>query len=177
MTKEARLTLIKDLDSASVDARVESLLKLATNFPVRHTDRVIRIALRDRSRVVRIMACHALRWGSPKAIATLAKIGGSLDEHVSVRAEAIEALSYHDAKMVPISLLLRALRDDAPIVRFFAAYSLGELGIVRATPALELVAERDKGRTRFGTVSKAANAALKQIAAFTRTATRGRHPV
>jgi hypothetical protein len=80
----------------------------------------------------------------------------------SVRGTAAEALSHFGAEAV--EPLIEALKDDSAEVRFWAAFSLGELGDPGALPELARVASTDTGVVEgWGTVRKEAADAINTI--------------
>jgi hypothetical protein len=77
---------------------------------------------------VRISAAYALQIGQrPEAITPLLTVAMNPNESPSLRGMAIESLSYQaDKTLVPT--LLPLLNDAAPEVRFWALYTIGEIG-------------------------------------------------
>lgn len=69
-----------------------------------------------------------------------------------LRADAAESLAnVEDNAVVPA--LVEALADRSPVVRYAAAYALGEQGDPAAIPALAVLAVGDDDDTPFGRVS------------------------
>lgn len=96
--------------------------------------------------MVRMVACSALRWAPAElAVPLLVRVIRDRTELSSVRAEAMEALSYQPPAAVPKAILLFGLRDGSPAVRFFAAYASGELRVPSTKCALERMVENDHG--------------------------------
>lgn len=125
---------------------------------------VAALATSDPDRVVRIMCCHTMKW-APSAIALPALLGvlRNPSELASVRQEAMEALAYHPRERVPEAVVAAGLRDPSPQVRFFAAYTAGELRLSSTRPALRALLENDRASTPFGRVRTAARRALGQL--------------
>lgn len=148
-------------------ARIAALLLLATRMATASTATVRKVSKmmhEDPDRVVRIMCCHAFRWApTDVAVPELVRVFRRTGEFASVRKEAMEALSYHPRSAVPSTVVVAGLSDASSLVRFFAAYTAGELTTVRARRRLQQMAECDNGYTRFGRVRTAAKQALRQL--------------
>ena len=97
------------------------------------------------------------------AIPELSSILTALDEPVSVRAHAAEALGVIGDRRAS-GALLDVLDDSSPDVRFWATYALGELREQRAVPALKRLACSDNtGPTGWWPVKEEAANALAKI--------------
>ncbi len=155
------------LASINPDVRARALLRLAASWNTWSDDvlaRILWLARSDRNRVVRMVACSALRWAPAElAVPLLVRVIRDRTELSSVRAEAMEALSYQPPAAVPKAILLFGLRDGSPAVRFFAAYASGELRVPSTKCALERMVENDHGTTRFGRVRTKARMALRRL--------------
>lgn len=82
----------------------------------------------DATTDVRISAAYALQIGQrPEAITPLLTVAMNPNEPPSLRGMAIESLSYQADKTL-IPTLLPLLKDAAPEVRFWALYTIGEIG-------------------------------------------------
>jgi HEAT repeat protein len=161
------------LASIEPEVRAQALLRLSVSSRTWSGEVLARIswlARFDPDRVVRMMACAALRWApAESAVPILVRVIRDRSEMASVRAEAMEALSYQPREAVPKAILLFGLRDSSPAVRFFAAYTAGELGAASTKGALERMAETDPGSTRFGRVRTKARIALRRLRLLVRT--------
>lgn len=158
---------LEELGSVNPDVRARSLLRLAVAWNTWSDEvltRILWLARSDTNRAVRMVACAALRWAPPEsAVPVLVRVIRDRTELASVRAEAMEALSYQPPAAVPKAILLFGLRDGSPGVRFFAAYAAGELGALSTKRALSRMAESDRGTTRFGRVRSKARMALRRL--------------
>ncbi|MBK8212177.1 MAG: HEAT repeat domain-containing protein [Myxococcales bacterium] len=155
------------LSQTDPSKRVRALMTLPTRRrrPSPSAYRLVAaLATSDPDRVVRIMCCHTMKW-APSAIALPALLGvlRNPSELASVRQEAMEALAYHPRERVPEAVVAAGLRDPSPQVRFFAAYTAGELRFSSTRPALRALLENDRASTPFGRVRTAARRALGQL--------------
>lgn len=126
---------------------------------------VLLAALADeRSQPVRSAVLHALGVrSSPRSASALMGVVEDPDEDPAMRADAAEALAHiEDARIVP--LLTGCLRDRSPLVRYSAAYALGEQGDAGALPALSRLAAHDPDSTPWGSVASRARQSLGLIA-------------
>lgn len=108
-------------------------------------------------------AAYALRYTEdPRAAKPLLAIVESTSEEMGLRETAAEALAgFTDQQTV--DGLIRTLNDPMPIMRFWAAYSLGQIGDPRAVPELARL-KRDKSEVPFWwSVGKEAKDAIQQI--------------
>ena len=100
---------------------------------------------------------------TPGIIRALERTVEDETEHQRVRGEAAEALA-HGHRRKSHDVLLRGLGDPRKEVRFWCAFSLGEMGERRAIPALKRLAETDKRVIKgFHSVAKEAFDALETI--------------
>ena len=103
-------------------------------------------ALKSKSIEHRTAAVYALgMMREPRAVTHLEAMVANTKEPPTVRGYAVEALAYLK-KRRSFNVLLAALQDQEPEVRWWAAFALGELGDKRALPELKRVASSDKGR-------------------------------
>ena len=118
-------------------------------------------ALRDPDKDVRQFAAKALgQVGDPRGAAGL--VIALRDIHLDVRSQAAFALSRIGAPAV--ETLVNALQDADPNVRANAARILGQIGDARALPALERVAQSDRGTARItGSLVNVAEAARQAV--------------
>lgn len=126
---------------------------------------VLLAALADESsQPVRLAVLHALGVrSSPRSAAGVMGVLQDSDEDPEVRADAAEALAHvEDERIVPF--LIGYLQDRSPLVRYSAAYALGEQGDVSALPALRHLAAHDCDNTPWGSVASRALRSLQVIA-------------
>ena len=124
---------------------------------------VLLAALDDPAKSVRLAALHALgMFGSPRATARLTALLVSTDEDDDLRADVAEALAHCPGDAI-VDTLLCCLDDPAALVRYSAAYALGEQGSERAVAKLEELAAHDHAETPWGDVASRAQAALETI--------------
>ena len=120
----------------------------------------------DRSNSVRLAAIHALGIiSSPDSANRLIEIVQDPQEDAEVRADAAEALAHIKAEPI-VDMLIEALKDESPLVRYSAAYSLGQQGDARALPALRDLASRDRATTQWGSVMSCALEAIEEITQY-----------
>jgi HEAT repeat protein len=88
---------------------------------------------------------------------------GNREEDPTVRGMAAEALiNFRDPSIIP--LLITSLSDEAPEVRFWSAFALGQLGAVEALPELSrLVTEDHVEVSGWHSVSQEAADAIEAI--------------
>lgn len=107
-------------------------------------------ALKSKSIEHRTAAVYALgMMREPRAVTHLEAMLADKKEFPTVRGHAAEALAYLK-KRRSFTVLMLALKDPEPEVRWWAAFALGELGDKRALPELKRVASVDKGRAQGG---------------------------
>lgn len=88
-------------------------------------------------------AAWALGWlRVPTTVPLLRATAMSSDVEVDVRGHAIEALGVMQAQEV-VPDLVTILSNAPPELRYWAAYSLGQIGDPASIPALELAASRE----------------------------------
>ena len=118
-------------------------------------------ALQDPDRDVRQFAAKALgQIGDPRGIAGL--VIALHDTQMDVRSQAAFALSRIGAPAV--DALITALQDPDANVRANAARILGQISDARALPALERVAQSDRGTARVtGSLINVAEAARQAV--------------
>jgi HEAT repeat protein len=158
--------LVELLGDASVDVRAEAAASLGllgtADGPV--ADALVEAFVHDPATPVRAAAIHALGLlgGSSTAPTLLALVE---DQHADpdLRADAAEACAHMtDSRIVHV--LLDALDDPSPLVRYSAAYSLGQQGDANVVARLEELAAHDEAVTPWGTVASSAAQALEALA-------------
>ena len=113
----------------------------------------------------RAAAAHALgaMLRRPEVIAALEHAVDDKSENPRVRGEAAEALHLNHRKKSH-DLLLRNLTDPSKEVRFWCAYTLGQMTEHRAIPALERLSVSDNRVVKgFHSVAKEAADAIETI--------------
>lgn len=118
----------------------------------------------DSSKSVRLAALHALGiLSSPQSAAGVIKVLQDLEEDAHVRADAAEALAHIKDESI-VDVLIDSLQDSSPLVRYSAAYALGQQGETRALPRLRDLASRDRGTTPWGSIASCALRSIETIA-------------
>ena len=122
-------------------------------------------SLKSKSTEHRAAAAYVLGMTrEPRAVSHLEVILADTRESPSVRGHAAEALAYLK-KRRSFHVLLSALDDPEPEVRWWAAFALGELGDKRALPELKRIGSTDNGKARDGSsVRGEARRAWKRLA-------------
>lgn len=119
---------------------------------------------KDGSKPVRSAALHALGIrSSPRSAAGVMRVLQNPEEDAEVKADAAEALAHIKDERI-VAVLIDSLQDKSPLVRYSAAYALGQQGDTRALPTLRDVAAHDRATTPWGTV---ASCSLHSIEAIT----------
>lgn len=107
---------------------------------------------------VRCSACHTLAFTWPQGwpaaprrelLAALRETAADLDEAPQIRGQALEGLANRlESKMTPAdsAIVLRALDDPHPAVRFWACFAAWQLGDLPCVPRLKWLAEHDATR-------------------------------
>jgi HEAT repeat protein len=124
---------------------------------------LVEAAQRDPAKSVRIAALFALGMMcvSAAAPAVLALVANP-EEDAEIRADAAEATAHMRDDRV-FDVLFAALDDPSPLVRYSAAYALGEQRDSRAVAKLTALAAQDHATTPWGMVASRAAEALEQI--------------
>lgn len=125
---------------------------------------LIAIMQKDADTGIRRAAAYSLGWYSGKnAAQALIHTMENQSEDISVRARATEALGIL-GETVAVLPLINALQSTIPEIRFWAAYSLGQLRDPRALPYLEHLSETDNTVIpEWWSISKEAVDAIKRI--------------
>ena len=99
----------------------------------------------------------------PKVVAALEQVVNDISENPRVRGYAAEALHLNH-RMKSHDVLLKNLTDPSKQVRFWCAYTLGQMAEHRAIPALERLSVSDnRVVTGYHSVAKEAADALQEI--------------
>jgi len=122
----------------------------------------------------RAAAAYALNLMRGKsAISALEKTLANKGEHPKVRGQAAESLA-HNHRERTHKLLRRNLDDVSKEVRFWCAYALAEMADEQALDSLMRLSKTDRRVVRgFWSVSKEANAAIRQIRKHMRNRRKG----
>jgi HEAT repeat protein len=158
--------LVELLGDASVDVRAEAAASLGLlgtpDGPV--ADALVEAVVHDAATPVRAAAIHALGiLGGSSAAPTLLALVEDQSADAELRADAAEACA-HMTDIGIVDVLLDALDDASPLVRYSAAYSLGQQGDANAIARLEELAAHDEAVTPWGTVASSAAQALEALA-------------
>lgn len=160
---EALVDLLAD---ASDDVRAEAAVSLGllgtVDGPV--TDALVDAVVRDAATPVRAAAIHALGMlGGSRAVPALLALVEDPQAAGELRSDAAEACAHMTGDRI-VEVLIGALDDVSPLVRYSAAYSLGQQGDARAITRLEELAAHDEAVTPWGTVASSATQALEALA-------------
>lgn len=124
---------------------------------------LLRVLQQDGSKAVRLATLHALGvLSSTKSASGVMKVLQNQKEDADVRADAAEALAHVKNKRI-VDILIDSLNDNSPLVRYSAAYALGEQGDTRALPRLRDIASLDHDSTPWGSVSSRALNSIETI--------------
>lgn len=171
LSDHARARALMKLQEDDYVARVEAAKALAT-------DPAAFVALRQLLRTAtlpdsRLAVVFALAWQSDmRSWATFVKLLNDPNESPAVRAQAAEGLAYkfHRKRRggsefeFAVRVLMTALADASPDVRYYAAFALGTSGKPSVIPALRKVTIDKASSVNFvGTVGDEAADAIKQI--------------
>jgi HEAT repeat protein len=112
----------------------------------------------------RAAAAFAMQMVStPKTVRALENVVKDKSESSRVRGEAAEALA-HCHRTKSHNVLLAELNDSSKDVRFWCAFSLGEMAEERALPSLKRLAATDRRIVKgFHSVAKEAADAIEKI--------------
>jgi HEAT repeat protein len=130
----------------------------------RHLIQTLRKGPRPFNRTAAAYAMSAMVH-RPRVIAALEQAVDDKAENPRVRGQAAEALATNHRKKSH-DLLLKNLTDPCKEVRFWCAYTLGQMSESQAIPALEMLTSSDKRVVKgFHSVAKEASDAVKEIKA------------
>lgn len=171
VSNRARSRALTEIEQAGDLVRVEAAKVLAS-------DPAAFIPLRDLLRTetrpeVRLAIVFALTWQSDmRSWAIFVKLLGNSKDSPAVRAQAAEGLAYkfHRKRrgtsgfQSAIKILVAALTDVSPDVRYYAAFALGASGERDAIAALrKATKDRATSKNFVGAVGDEAMRALQQI--------------
>ncbi|MCP3064220.1 HEAT repeat domain-containing protein [Myxococcus sp. K38C18041901] len=161
---DAAQRLLEPLMSESSDKlREEAAVGLGLVAHDSSIEVLLKAMEQDASRSVRRAALHALGiFSPPRAAAHVMKLLLDPREDEEMRAEAAEALAHFRHEGV-VEVLIGQLRDASAMVRYSAAYSLGQQGDAKAIEPLREVSLRDHAATPWGSVSSSARSALEEL--------------
>jgi HEAT repeat protein len=154
--------------TAPFGPRCASIQALSLIGSRRAVPTLVAIMLGDEDDWVRGMAANALSYiPDPRAKAALYQVVTDRDAPPKVRGDAIEAITNHaDDRRVPV--LLEGLHDPSAEVRFWAAFTLSQVGGPDVIPELErLAATDDEVVPHWWTVGREAKDAITAIRART----------
>jgi hypothetical protein len=119
---------------------------------------------RGRRAYNRAAAAFAMQMVStPRTVRALESTVTNKSEHPRVRGEAAEALA-HCHRTKSHNVLLAGLSDSSKDVRFWCAFSLGQMAEKRALPSLKRLAATDRRMVKgFHSVAKEAADAIENI--------------
>jgi HEAT repeat protein len=173
LSNRARARALAEIQGDDEVVRVEAAKALASDsaafVPLRE---LLRTATRPE---VRLSVVFALAWQRDmRSWAKFIKILGDRNECHAVRAQAAEGLAYkfHRKRretsgfQLAIEVLVAALTDASPDVRYYAAFALGASGSPKVLPALRKAAkDRSTSKNFVGTVGDEAMNAAEEIVA------------
>lgn len=173
LSNRARARALAEIQEDEEVARVEATKALATDsaafIPLRE---LLRTATRPE---VRLSIVFALAWQRDmRTWPIFIKLLGDRNESPAVRAQAAEGLAYKfyqkrrgtSGFQSAIEILVAALTDASPDVRYYAAFALGVSGERKVIPALRKAAkDRSTSKNFVGTVGDEAMHAVKQVVA------------
>lgn len=135
-----RIVVNRSLDFGTRCSAIQALGMIGSR---RAAPSMVAVLLEDEHDRVRGMAANALsRIADPRAKAALYQIATDKDAPANVRGDAIETLTNHaDDRRIPV--LLEALHDPSAEVRFWAVFTLGQVGGADVLPELERLATTD----------------------------------
>lgn len=173
LSNRARARALAEIQGDEKVARVEAAKALASDAAAFASLReLLRTATRPE---VRLSIVFALAWQRDmRSWAIFIKILGDRNESPAVRAQAAEGLAYkfHRKRretsdfQSAIEILVAALTDVSPEVRYYAAFALGASGERKVLQALRKAAKDQSTSENFvGTVGGEAINAAKQITA------------
>ena len=165
MTRDQRREVLKRLNSISTFKANDAAREIANDPDPALIPHLIETLRRGKRVYNRIEAAYALQFlrGNAKTIIALERALSNKSESPKVRAFAAESLALNHRKRSH-SVLLRNLRDPSSDVRFWCAYSLGEMHDRKALTSLRRLAETDHRVVKgWWKVSKEARDAIKNI--------------
>jgi HEAT repeat protein len=145
---------IADIESGDVTAAFEAVKKIAhRDLSKDDIDRIARIAgsgaaLHNRAAATGVLG-HIDNRNA--ALTVLIDLLGAPEQHEAVRGFAAEGIA---AQRPPLrsklrkkaeDVLMQALRDPSPTVRFWACYAVGQLGMKKALAVLDELKTNDGG--------------------------------
>lgn len=149
-SSESRRFLRRALRADNTDLRCQVALSLGRLGGSTSIMSLVQVLNADPEPTVRACCAKALGWivdeASEKALRA------TLDDPTQpedVRGHAAEALS-NFATQSSVEALINALRASEPEVRYWAAYSLGQLGADEALPELERIRDTDESSLATG---------------------------
>src|SRR6266702_854434 len=171
MTADDRKRLIRELNGRTREIAFEAAkgICLDREWPPSLAAPLIRTLKHGRRALNRSAAAYTLQMVTSKeTIEALEHRVSDRSEHPSVRGAAAESLA-HAHRKESHDLLLSALEDRSREVRFWCAFSLGEMGDERAIPTLEKLAATDKRIVKgFHSVAQEAEDSIKNIQGHTK---------
>ena len=164
MTVEQRKSVIKQLNGRTQMLAFEAA-KAVWNDPDVELERPLIDTLKNGKRVFnRTAAAFAMQMLlTIRTVSALERTLSNKSEHARVRAEAAESLAHNHGKRSH-RILMENLDDSSKDVRFWCAFSLGQMGERRAIAALRRIAATDQRRLKgFHSVAKEAENSIEEI--------------
>jgi len=157
-------SLVKCLNDKDPALRSEAARALGTLGDPRAVPQLIKLLKGDSSSDVRFYAIYGLGLlQSDSAVAPILRVLENDSEDPGVRGIAAETLSVFGGEQV-IESLINCLTDRQAEVRYWAAFSLGEMGARSALSGLRRLAETDQSSLSDGrSVHKEAAEAIGKI--------------
>jgi HEAT repeat protein len=162
--RSASAVLAQVFESTEDQRLVWETVKALVRTEAKEAAPVLERALIDGDRMKQSAAAWALGGlGLSRSVQTLRTVATNPEADPDVRAHAVEALGMMEAVQA-VPDLIALLSDASAEIRYWAAYSLGEIGDPVSIPALERIASTDSGSLSHGrSVREEARDALAAI--------------
>lgn len=153
------------LNSQETSLREEAARSLGTLGSRISVPSLLDRLLNDKSSSVRSASAYSLGLlGENETIPHLLRVLENPEESPEVRGSVADALSCQFGNDKVINALINTLKDDSIEVRFWSAFTLGQIGNENALPELERLAATDSQvLERWGSIKDEANQAIKYI--------------
>ena len=150
--------LLKDIlkFDPSEQIREEAALSLGFFTGQNIVEALLNSLKKDSSELVRMATIHSLGIISSKHSASiLISVVQDMNEDAEIRAMAAESLAHVIDERV-VEVLINALQEDSPLIRYSSAYALGQQLDTKALAALKALASSDITTTKWGSIASCA---------------------